>query len=100
MMQQEIEFFYPLTEQTLLDLDFQPCTDYQKSKEKEGHFISSPYPWGTITTSGITTSVPYITANADTLTINCDKVKFQSKKKHTFIQKIMHKAIGIKVEKI
>ena len=98
MIQQEFHFFYPLTEQTLLDLDFQPCTDYQKSKEKEGHFISSPYPWGTITTSGITTTGTYITAG--TLTINCDDVKFQSKKKHTFIQKMIHKAIGIKVEKI
>ena len=95
MMQQEIQFFYPLTEQTLLDLDFQPCTDYQKSKEKAGLFISSPYPWGTITTTSITAGI-----TAGTLTINCDEVKFRSKKKYTFIQKMIHKAIGIKVEKI
>jgi hypothetical protein len=99
MMQQEIQFFYPLTDQILLDLNFQPCKEFQKSKEKEGVFISS----GTITfdgigAAGINTTGTYITNG--TLTINCDEVKFQSKKKHTFIQKIMHKAIGIKVEKI
>ena len=29
MHQQEIEFFWPLTEQIPLDLDFQPCKDYE-----------------------------------------------------------------------
>jgi hypothetical protein len=31
MQQLCIEYFYPLTEQILLDLDFQPCVDYQQS---------------------------------------------------------------------
>ena len=29
MYQQEIQFFWPLTEQILLDLDFKPCQDYE-----------------------------------------------------------------------
>lgn len=32
MYQQEIQFFWPLTEQTELDLDFTPCKEYAASK--------------------------------------------------------------------
>ena len=34
MYQQEIEFFWPLTEQTTLDLDFTPCQEYLEQKRK------------------------------------------------------------------
>jgi hypothetical protein len=32
MYQQEIQFFWPLTEQTELDLDFTPCQEYATAK--------------------------------------------------------------------
>lgn len=35
MYQQEIHFFWPLTEQINLDLDFKPCQDYEEQKRKE-----------------------------------------------------------------
>lgn len=35
MKQLEIEFFYPLTEQIDLDLDFSPCEEYQRLKREE-----------------------------------------------------------------
>lgn len=34
MTQLEIEFFWPLTQQTNLDLDFKPCQDYEEQKRK------------------------------------------------------------------
>lgn len=38
--QLEIQYFFPLTEQIPLDLDFQPCIDYQKSKIPGGVYSS------------------------------------------------------------
>jgi hypothetical protein len=35
MYQQEIQFFWPLTEQINLDLDFTPCEEYEKKKREE-----------------------------------------------------------------
>jgi hypothetical protein len=35
MYQQEIQFFWPLTEQVNLDLDFKPCQDYEEEKRKQ-----------------------------------------------------------------
>lgn len=88
MIQQEIKFFYPLTEQIPLDLI------YEETEPKVWTSVgvtSGFYLMSTETTSS------WVTGQ---LTINCDQVKFQSKKKHTLIQKLMHKAMGIKVEQI
>ena len=35
MYQLEIEYFFPLTEQILLDLDFTPCTEYEAEKQRK-----------------------------------------------------------------
>lgn len=35
MYQQEIEFFWPLTEQIKLDLDFKPSQEYEEQKRKQ-----------------------------------------------------------------
>lgn len=35
MYQREIEFFWPLTEQVRLDLDYTPCEEYNKRKQEE-----------------------------------------------------------------
>ena len=34
-MQQEIQFFWPLTEQVRLDLDYTPCEEYDRKKREE-----------------------------------------------------------------
>lgn len=39
MRQLEIDYFWPLTEQVLLDLDFKPCQDYEEEKRKS--YLSS-----------------------------------------------------------
>ena len=35
MWQTSIQFFWPLTEQTKLDLDFTPCEEYEKQKREQ-----------------------------------------------------------------
>jgi len=35
MYQQEIQFFWPLTEQINLDLDYTPCEEYEKKKRED-----------------------------------------------------------------
>lgn len=40
MKQLEIEYFFPLTEQIPLDLDYTPCEEYKKKKQEESTIIS------------------------------------------------------------
>jgi hypothetical protein len=87
MIQQEIRFFYPLTEQIPLDLIYEETKPIRYTMDAigtgSGFYLAS---------NG--TSSSFITGQ---LTIDCDRVRFQSKKKRTFIQKLMYKAMGIKV---
>ena len=85
MIQQEIKFFWPLTEQIPLDLIYE---DY---KEPTPHITPGTY---LVNIVGPGTTGSFISSQ---FTINCDRVRFQTTKKHTFIQKLMHKAMGIKV---
>jgi len=41
MQQLEIDYFYPLTEQILLGLDFKPCLDYEENKRKESLYVGN-----------------------------------------------------------
>jgi len=90
MIQQEIKFFYPLTEQIPLDLI------YEETKPK-GYTMDVIGTGSGFYLASTGASASYVTSQ---LTIDCDNVRFQSKKKHTFIQKLMYKAMGIKVEEV
>jgi hypothetical protein len=86
MIQQEIKFFWPLTEQIPLDLIYEGC--------------NKPLPlvsFGTdlLTSNGSTWTTSITTQHT---TINCDQISFQTKKKQTFLQRLMYKAMGIKVQ--
>jgi hypothetical protein len=51
MKQQEIEFFWPLTEQILLDLDYAPCEPPKLTVSYDTGVIFAHYPtdsWGTV----------------------------------------------------
>jgi hypothetical protein len=65
MKQLEIQFFWPLTEQTTLDLDYSECASHlyyikAQGQPKEGPFANTTYP---------TTVQPIVTIKADHLTI-------------------------------
>ena len=49
MQQLEIQFFFPLTEQIPLDLNFAPCIEYSLKKKKEKNLYSG----SVLTTDGI-----------------------------------------------
>ena len=64
MQQLSLELFFPLTEQSSLDLDFKPCQEYADAKRKNqvcytGGFISAP----SATISNITTSISLMPDN-------------------------------------
>jgi hypothetical protein len=82
MIQQQIKFFWPLTEQIQLDLIYEDC----KPLPLSGTLLISNGGTTSLWTGGVTNTV-----------INCDQIRFQTKKKHTFLQRLMYKAMGIKV---
>jgi hypothetical protein len=61
MKQLEIEYFFPLTQQISLDLDYTPCQEYELQKEKATASITSSalYVGGnySLTSSAINNSV-------------------------------------------
>lgn len=97
MSQLELEYFFPLTQQYLLLLDYTPCYEYAEAKRKE---MSNTY--GTyITSAGIGnvafTALTGSTAISNTFTINIDKtpITVVSKKKPNFIKRYVYKMLGM-----
>jgi len=89
MQQLEIKFFWPLTEQIPLDLDFTPSENY--TIEKKNRMITN----GGVFTNNImntnTTMVPNLTIDVDSTPITVT-----SKDKPNFIKRTVYKALGIK----
>ena len=42
MHQLEIQYFFPLTEQVALDLDFTPCKEYEAEKQRQNYSLINP----------------------------------------------------------
>jgi len=89
MQQLEIKFFWPLTEQIPLDLDFTPSENH--TIEKKNRMITN----GGVFTNNImntnTTIVPNLTIDVDSTPITVT-----SKDKPNFIKRTVYKALGIK----
>ena len=88
MVQQELTFFWPLTEQIPLDLDHSNCI--------------KPKTFNTVNTNGMYlmstggTTGSFITGN---LTIDIDEMTYKTSKKPNILQSMLYKAMGIKLEK-
>jgi len=101
MQQLEIKFFWPLTEQIPLDLDFTPCEEYEREKAHkrlENSFLTS----GTVLMTngtGLTTWAT-ITNNTDgrSMTIDIDNypITIVSKEKPGFLKAYLYKILGVK----
>ena len=100
MQQLEIQYFFPLTEQINLDLDFKPCQDYaeeKRAKQITSSVISGSYlmvgnagtSWATVTNNNL---------GAPSFTINVDQtpITIVSKKKPNFIKQFIYKSLGMK----
>jgi hypothetical protein len=102
MQQLEIKFFWPLTEQIPLDLDFTPSENY--TIEKKNHMITNG---GVFTNNIMNTNAGGVFTNnimntnatiVPNLTIDVDStpITVTSKDKPNFIKRTVYKALGIK----
>ena len=105
MQQLKIEYFFPLTEQIPLELDYKPCDDYAKELQEErwrksialtaangSILISNGYTGATAwTTISNNLGNPSFTINVDAMPIT-----IISKKKPNFIMKFIYKSMGMK----
>ena len=99
MQQLNIEYFFPLTEQIPLELDFTPTEKYILDKRAEqaknsvtsGMLLSVGNGGTTWTTMSTNIGSPSFTINVDAMPIT-----IISKKKPNFIMKFIYKSMGMK----
>lgn len=90
MYQQEIKFFWPLTEQIPLDLDYSVCV---KPNLYVNSTITSSYAFDG--NSGLTTSVIECRVNPSEMTVAVDKLTFTLKDKPNVLRRLVYKIIGV-----
>ena len=93
MQQLELEYFWPLTQQVPLDLDYKGC-----DKPKLTTFINDPYIIGNgfLYSNGATTSYAITTSK---LSIDVDSTIIKVSEKPNIIRRGLYKALGVKWEK-
>jgi hypothetical protein len=93
MQQLEIKYFFPLTEQMPLDLDYTETTAYEQKKRQE------MWSANTITISnGGTIGYNFVSALEPSFTIDVDQVPITivSKDKPNFVKRWIYKTLGMK----
>jgi hypothetical protein len=92
MQQLEISFFYPLTEQVPLDLDYSNC---EKPKlYTTGIIVGTNGPY-TLTTGATSTYALHVDGK---VSMNADEMTFRTSKKPNIIRRALFKIMGIKLE--
>lgn len=96
MQQLEIQYFFPLTEQIPLDLDFSPSIAYSEKKQKEMWANSITLTVG----DGGTGSYTFTTSSniEPNFTIDVDQtpITIVSKNKPNFVKRWIYKTLGMK----
>ena len=98
MQQLEIRYFFPLTEQIPLDLDFTGSLAYTEKKQKE-MWAGSTITISNGGTIGITNGYTFTTGTVEpTFTINVDQcpITIVSKNKPNFVKRWIYKTLGMK----
>lgn len=90
MNQLEIEFFWPLTEQIPLDLDFSQCSPHLYYLKAQGQPREGPFATGTVYITEPANIQPVVTIKADHLTIQT--------KHMPWYRKLAYKLMGFKWE--
>ena len=103
--QLSINFFWPLTEQNSLDLDFTESIKFIEAKRKQdalksvtyfdGSLVTAPS-WGTITAAN-PLNTP-LSISQSQMVVDTDSITFKVKNKPSFIQRIVYKTLGVKWE--
>lgn len=101
MKQLEISYFFPLTEQIELDLDFTLTEKYilDKRAEQARNSVSITSGMGLMVGNGGTTWTTMSTnLGSPSFTINVDQmpITIVSKKKPNFVKQFIYKALGMK----
>jgi hypothetical protein len=102
MMQQlEISYFFPLTEQIPLELDFKPCEEYVKKLQEEmwKNSVTITSGMGLMVGSGGTgwTTISNNIGNPSfTINVDATPITIVSKKKPNFVKKFIYKSLGMK----
>lgn len=96
MYQTEIKFFWPLTEQINLDLDYTPCKKFQDEK-----MMQSVTSCGTALSLVDNGSVTFTNVVPNALTVDIDvlPITVRSKDKPTLFARWVYKAMGVKWER-
>lgn len=90
MHQLQIEYFFPLTEQIPLDLDYSVC-------EKPNLYTTPSVTCGTgLTFSSVNNSWSTVTINGSQLNLDVEQIEFKLKEKPNFMRRIMYKVMGLK----
>ena len=97
MNQLEIQFFWPLTEQIPLELDYANCERPKFSTNTGGTFLYNPVGSYALTTSAIISTSP-LHVN-EKVTMNADEITFRTSKKPNIFRKMLFNVLGIKLEK-
>jgi hypothetical protein len=102
MQQLNIQYFFPLTEQIALDLNFNPCEEHAKKLQEERWKNSVTFTSGmglvSIANGGTTWTTISNNLGNPSFTINVDAmpITIVSKKKPNFIMKFIYKSMGMK----
>jgi hypothetical protein len=92
MKQSEIEFFWPLTEQIQLDLDYTNC-------EKPRIYTSLPLTGTGVTTYASFNSNAYMSITASSLSIDVETTTFKVTEEPPWYRKLLYKLLDIQWEK-
>ena len=100
MQQLCIEYFYPLTEQMDLDLDYKPCNEFEEQKRKAWIANSVIGGTGTYLLSG-SNGVAWATVSSNiepSFTIDIDHmpITIRSTEKPNFFRRYIYKILGMK----
>jgi len=95
MKQQEIQFFWPLTEQMPLELDYTQCKAHEYYVRAKGIAgLHGPYPTGMQFVTAATTGDIIITAGQ--LQIDTETTKIITKEKPPPYRRLLYKLLGVK----
>ena len=90
MQQLEIKFFFPLTEQIPLDLDYKPCIEFEEEKCKKQTYIGYTLNNWNVTTSNNIGNTSF------TIDVDNIPITIVSKNKPNFAKRWIYKTLGMK----
>lgn len=103
MEQLRLTYFFPLTEQINLDLDFTPCLKHEEDKRKNSLYVGNRLDqWGVVSIQGDYSVTMNTTMVDPAITIYADKTPIivKTEKKPNILARWVYKIMGVKWEKV